>query len=214
MKKRPQVPGAILFEKNRESKKNIRSWIGRVSSNRMDKTATVVIPRMVFNKHLMKHFREFKKFKAHDQHNETRIGDIVRIHFDRKRSKTKSFIVTEIITPNRTGYEPLWPLERQPASLNPENALAPQVYLPQDIYRDDVTGLKAPYLADYVMSAQGTGPSPTKPPRLGKTEFHPFDSRWGAAERPILEQLAADKVKMDQHVERVTKEQEYLKNGV
>ena len=184
MKKRPQVPGEVLFDKNRESKKNIRSWIGRVSSNKMEKTATVVVPRMVFNKHLMKHFREFKKFKAHDEHNETRIGDVVRIHFDRKRSKTKSFIVTEIITPNRTGYEPLWPLERQPPSLNPEKALSPQVYLDHDIYRDDVTGLHAPYISDFVMSSEGVGPTATKPPVVGRNEYHPFDTRWGVARRP------------------------------
>jgi small subunit ribosomal protein S17 len=189
MKKRPQRPEEILFEKNREAKSNIRSWIGRVSSNRMEKTATVVVPQLVFNTLISKHFREFKKFKAHDEHNECRIGDVVRIHFDKKRSKTKSFIVSQILTPNRTGYEPLWPLERQPPTLSPEKALSPQIYLEHDIYRDDVTGLSSPYIANYTQSAQGTGPVAIRPPKIGSREFHPFDDHFARVTEPIKDKL-------------------------
>lgn len=192
MKGRAEKPEQILFEKNRAEKKNVRSWIGRVSSNRMDKTATVVVPRIVFNKLIRKNFREFKKYKAHDEHNECRIGDIVEIHFDKKRSKTKSFIVSSIITPNRTGYEPIWPLERSRPTLNPENALQPQVYLEHDIYRDEVIGLKAPYMADYAMSASGDPqyPTATIPKPLGKYEFHPYDQHFARAREAISDKVA------------------------
>eukprot|EP00461_Guttulinopsis_vulgaris_P003110 UN03111 len=187
MKGRAQSPNQILFETNRAQKKNVRSWIGRVFSNRMDKTATVVVPRMTYNSLIRKQFREFKKYKAHDEYNECRIGDIVEIHFDRKRSKTKAFIVSRIITPNRTGYEPLWPLERARPTMNPENALQPQVYLEHDIYRDDVRGLKAPYLADYVQSADPSGkwPKPTTPKPLGRRQYHPYDDHFARKWKPI-----------------------------
>lgn len=187
MKGRPQKPGQILFEENREQKKNIRNWTGRVFSNRMDKTATVLVPRMRWDRHIKKHFREFKKFKAHDEHNECRIGDIVRIHFDRKRSKTKSFIVSEILQPNRTGYEPLWPIERAPPTISPERALTPQQYLEQDYYRDDVTGMYMPYITDYVMAAEGRGPPAITPTPTGKREYHPFDEHTARVKKPIMD---------------------------
>jgi small subunit ribosomal protein S17 len=197
MKKRAQRPGEILFEDNRESNKNVHSWIGRVFSNRMDKTATVLVPRMRWDRHIKKHFREFKKFKAHDEHNECRIGDVVRIHFDRKRSKTKSFIVSDILNPNRTGYEPLWPIERAPPTISPERALTPQAYLDQDYYRDDVNGMLMPYISDIVISAEGRGPSPLKPPVLGRREYHPYDEAIARVSKPIMQKLN------DEHIRAV-----------
>jgi len=198
MKKRAQKPSEILFEENREEKKNVKSWVGRVFSNRMEKTATVVVPRMRWNRHIKKHFREFKKFKAHDEHNECAIGDVVRIHFDRKRSKTKSFIVTEIISPNRSGYEPLWPIERAPATVSPERALTPQAYLDQDQYRDDVTGMLMPYISDIVMSAEGRGPTAIKPQPLGRREYHPYDEHIARVSKPIMERIAEDNAKAEE----------------
>jgi small subunit ribosomal protein S17 len=189
MKSRAQRPHQILFEENRENKSNIRSFLGRVFSNRMDKTATVLVPRMRFNKHIGKHFREHKKFKAHDEHNECNIGDLVRIHFDRKRSKTKSWLVTEIVNSNRSGYEALWPIERAPPSITPERALTPQVYLDHDVYRDDVTGLKMPYISDFVMSSEGRGPIAIKPEPVGKRQFHPYDDHFARVKIPIMQQV-------------------------
>jgi len=60
-------------------------------------------------RHIKKHFRERRKLKCHDEHNETRIGDVVRVHFDRKHSKTNPF------TPN-FGYKPLWQIKHTPAN--------------------------------------------------------------------------------------------------
>jgi small subunit ribosomal protein S17 len=208
MKHRAQRPDEILFEENRLTNKNVTAFVGRVFSNRMDKTATVLIPRMRWDRHIKKHFREMKKFKCHDEHNETRIGDVVRVHFDRKRSKTKTFIVSEIIKPNRTGYEPLWPIERAPATISPERALTPQAYLDQDYYRDDVTGMYMPYISDYIMSAEGRGPAPLTPEPLGKTQYHPFDEHTARIKKPIMDILheANEKAAQIQEKMRIVRE--------
>ena len=168
MKKIPLYAKEILKAANN----NVKTWRGRVFSNKMDKTATVLVARYSFNYKLNMYIRSYKKFKAHDEHNECRIGDIVEFQLDKKRSKTKNFLVTKILVPNRTGYEPLWPIERQPPTLTPEKALAPQVYLEHDIYRDNVEGLYNPYIVDEITSRAG-GPSAPRPEPLGPVVYDP-----------------------------------------
>jgi len=69
----------------------------RVVSDKMDKTITVMIE--THKKHSLygKHVKYSKKFKAHDEQNEAKIGDIVRIMETRPLSATKRFRLVEII---------------------------------------------------------------------------------------------------------------------
>ena len=70
---------------------------GTVISNKMDKTATVLVERLT--KHPLYHrvIKRSKKFLAHDESNECQIGDKVRIMETRPLSKRKRCRVVEII---------------------------------------------------------------------------------------------------------------------
>ena len=78
--------------------KVIRTVTGRVVSNKMDKTVVVLVERKV--KHAMygKYIRCSSKHHAHDETNDCREGDLVVITESRPYSKTKSWIVTEILS--------------------------------------------------------------------------------------------------------------------
>ncbi|MEK5036636.1 30S ribosomal protein S17 [Sporosarcina sp. FSL K6-3457] len=72
-------------------------YTGRVVSDKMDKTVTVMIETQ--KKHALygKRVKYSKKFKAHDELNEAKIGDVVRIMETRPLSATKRFRVLEIV---------------------------------------------------------------------------------------------------------------------
>ena len=76
----------------------VRTLEGRVVSNKMQKTVTVLIERQV--KHAMygKYLRRSTKVHAHDAEGQCREGDVVRIVECRPLSKTKNFRVVEIVT--------------------------------------------------------------------------------------------------------------------
>ncbi len=71
--------------------------IGRISSDKMDKTAVVVVEEFVRHPIYGKAVKRTKKFKAHDENNECRIGDKVKIMETRPLSKDKRWRVAEII---------------------------------------------------------------------------------------------------------------------
>ena len=71
--------------------------IGRVVSNKMDKTVVVKVERLVTHPVYKKILKKTSKFKAHDEKNECRIGDLVRIAECRPLSKEKRTRVVEII---------------------------------------------------------------------------------------------------------------------
>ncbi len=75
----------------------VQQEIGRVVSDKMDKTVVVEIER--FRRHPLykKLIRKIKRVKAHDEHNECRVGDIVRIISSRPLSKEKRWRVLEIL---------------------------------------------------------------------------------------------------------------------
>jgi small subunit ribosomal protein S17 len=77
--------------------KTIRTITGRVSSDKMDKTITVVIDRLVRHPIYGKYVRRSTKFHAHDENNECQIGDLVTIRQSRPLAKTKSWILVEIL---------------------------------------------------------------------------------------------------------------------
>lgn len=74
-----------------------RAQTGRVLSNKMDKTATVLIERQVKHPLYGKYIRRSTKVHAHDEDNAAGLGDVVRIVQTRPISKTKSWQVMEVL---------------------------------------------------------------------------------------------------------------------
>jgi small subunit ribosomal protein S17 len=72
-------------------------YTGRVVSDKMDKTITVLIETHKKHKLYGKRVKYSKKFKSHDELNEAQIGDIVRIMETRPLSATKRFRLLEVV---------------------------------------------------------------------------------------------------------------------
>ncbi|AXK38561.1 30S ribosomal protein S17 [Crenobacter cavernae] len=77
--------------------KVVRTLTGKVVSDKMDKTVTVLVERKVKHPIYGKVIRRSKKFHAHDESNEYREGDVVVISESRPLSKTKSWVVTALV---------------------------------------------------------------------------------------------------------------------
>lgn len=71
--------------------------VGRVVSNKMQKTITVAVDRKVKHPMYGKFMHRTKKFMAHDENNDCQIGDTVRIMETRPLSKNKRWRLVEII---------------------------------------------------------------------------------------------------------------------
>jgi small subunit ribosomal protein S17 len=82
-----------MAERNRRKVK-----VGRVVSNKMEKTVVVAVDRLVRHPMYKRVIRRTSKMVAHDEGNECRIGDVVRIAETRPLSKTKRWRLVEIIT--------------------------------------------------------------------------------------------------------------------
>jgi len=74
-----------------------RTMVGRVVSDKMDKTIVVLVE--TYKKHPLygKRVKYSKKFKAHDENNTAKIGDIVEIMETRPLSKDKRFRLVRIV---------------------------------------------------------------------------------------------------------------------
>ena len=72
-----------------------RVLTGRVTSDKMDKTITVLVDRRVMHPLYKKFIRRSKKYAAHDEANLCKIGDKVRIEECRPISKRKTWTVVE-----------------------------------------------------------------------------------------------------------------------
>ncbi|BAK75209.1 ribosomal protein S17 [Pseudogulbenkiania sp. NH8B] len=77
--------------------KVVRTLTGKVVSDKMDKTVTVLVERKVKHPIYGKIIRRSKKFHAHDENNEFRAGDTVVISESRPLSKSKSWVVTALV---------------------------------------------------------------------------------------------------------------------
>ncbi len=73
-----------------------RTMTGRVVSDKMNKTVTVLIERSVRHPMYGKYLVKSSKIKAHDENNECKIGDVVTIQETRPLSKTKSWKLVKI----------------------------------------------------------------------------------------------------------------------
>ncbi len=74
-----------------------RLLTGRVVSDKMDKTVTVLVERKVKHPLYGKVITRSKKYHAHDEGNECREGDLVAIQECRRLSRSKSFRVVKVV---------------------------------------------------------------------------------------------------------------------
>jgi small subunit ribosomal protein S17 len=71
--------------------------IGRVTSDKMQKTIVVAVETLKRHPLYRRTYKSTNKFKAHDEHNDARIGDMVRIEETRPLSKDKRWRLVEIV---------------------------------------------------------------------------------------------------------------------
>lgn len=74
-----------------------RTTTGRVVSNKMDKSAVVLVERMVRHPVYGKFIKRSKKMHVHDAQNTCQIGDVVQIKECRPLSKTKSWELVKVV---------------------------------------------------------------------------------------------------------------------
>ncbi|HEX4925695.1 MAG TPA: 30S ribosomal protein S17 [Bdellovibrionales bacterium] len=75
--------------------------VGEVVSDKMNKTITVRVSRMVKHKKYGKYLRRHTVFKAHDEKNEAKTGDQVQIYLTRPLSKDKRWRLDKILVKAR-----------------------------------------------------------------------------------------------------------------
>ena len=80
-----------------EQDKVQRTLTGRVVSDKMDKSITVVVERKVKHPLYKKYVRRSTKFHAHDENNECNMGDVVTIEQCRPLSKTKCWRLVKVV---------------------------------------------------------------------------------------------------------------------
>ncbi len=80
------------------TEKSGRTIEGRVVSNKMQKTVTVLLERQVQHPLYGKIVRRSTKVHAHDENGECKEGDVVRIAETRPMSKTKNWRVVKVVT--------------------------------------------------------------------------------------------------------------------
>jgi len=74
-----------------------RRLTGKVVSDKMDKTVTVLVERKVKHPMYGKFVKKSTKYHAHDEGNECHVGDTVQIEEGSPKSKTKSWMVSKVI---------------------------------------------------------------------------------------------------------------------
>ena len=77
--------------------KTKRTVLGKVVSNKMQKTAVVQVERLERHPLYEKSMRMLKKFLAHDENNECKVGDTVKIAETKPISGKKTWILVEIL---------------------------------------------------------------------------------------------------------------------
>ena len=77
--------------------KRTQELVGKVVSNKTDKTITVLVETYKTDNLYGKRVKYSKKYAAHDEKNEASVGDTVRIIETRPLSKTKHFRLVEIV---------------------------------------------------------------------------------------------------------------------
>ena len=86
-----------MSESQTESKSRRRTLFGEVVSDKMDKTVVVQVIRRYRHPRYKKYIQERIRYKAHDERNDARVGDKVRIIESRPRSKDKRWALQAIL---------------------------------------------------------------------------------------------------------------------
>jgi small subunit ribosomal protein S17 len=84
-----------------EQKKAGRTLTGRIVSDKMDKTVTVLVERRVTHPLIGKVITRSRKYHAHDEKNEFHEGDLVLIEETRPISRTKAWRVAKLVEKSR-----------------------------------------------------------------------------------------------------------------
>jgi small subunit ribosomal protein S17 len=79
------------------AQKNTRTLVGRVVSDKRSKTVTVLVERRAKHELYGKIVARSRKYHAHDEINQFKLGDLVEISESRPLSKTKNWVVTRLI---------------------------------------------------------------------------------------------------------------------
>jgi len=83
---------AVQTKKSRRQQK-----VGRVVSNKMDKTIVVVVESLKKHRIYKRTYKQTKRFHAHDEENICQVGDMVRIEESRPLSKLKRWRLVEVV---------------------------------------------------------------------------------------------------------------------
>ena len=85
------TPVAAPYKSRRQQK------VGRVVSNKMDKTIVVAVESLKKHRIYKRTYKQTKRFHAHDEENTCQVGDVVRIEESRPLSKLKRWRLVEIV---------------------------------------------------------------------------------------------------------------------
>ncbi|MCA0174781.1 MAG: 30S ribosomal protein S17 [Proteobacteria bacterium] len=86
-----------MSDAQEQAVKNTRTLVGRVVSDKRNKTVTVLVERRVKHELYGKIVARSRKYQAHDEQGEYKLGDTVEIAEGRPISKTKSWVVTRLV---------------------------------------------------------------------------------------------------------------------
>jgi small subunit ribosomal protein S17 len=86
-------------ERSMSEETKVRTITGRVVSNKMDKTITVLVERVVKHPVYGKYIKRSTKMMAHDEQNTCQEGDVVAITSCRPMSKNKTFKLVQVLEP-------------------------------------------------------------------------------------------------------------------
>jgi small subunit ribosomal protein S17 len=93
----PAAPAQAAAEGQTAAPKAKPRKVGVVTSDKMHKTITVVVERLVKHPVYKKYVRERTVLKAHDEKNEAKTGSLVEVEFTRPLSKTKRWNLVRVI---------------------------------------------------------------------------------------------------------------------
>lgn len=88
-----------------ERTNNRKVLTGQVVSNKTDKTIIVLVETYIKHAKYNKRFKKSKRFAVHDENNQAKLNDIVRIQETRPLSKTKHFRLVDIKEHSQEGEE-------------------------------------------------------------------------------------------------------------
>jgi small subunit ribosomal protein S17 len=92
-----QQPASLPVQAEAEKKVRRTQKVGRVVSDKMEKTRVVVVESLKKHRIYKRTFKQTKRFYMHDEENVSHLGDIVRIEESRPMSKLKRWRLVEIV---------------------------------------------------------------------------------------------------------------------